>query len=425
VLSPAERGGRAGGETPRPGAGARAVSIVAGVAGGTATGGGAAVRGGSLLVRCDAGGGIYCLEAGRVAAIERAERLAADPGDGGRLGWLEGASEPVPVYALAARLGLEPPPGAPNGPIVVVAGGDGARCGLAVERVARATADAAPLALPDVVRAATGERFAGAVRLGERLALLLAPERLLAEGGAGGEPRREGAAAGSPEAAEAGAPGSGSAPVRTEPVPSGWPPFGSPPSARAAVRDSRPSPTHPPAARASAGPEPPPRAVMLFSAPRNGRHGATLFGLSLAQVEEVLRPVPVTPVPGAGDGLLGVLLWRDRVVPVIDLSGGPAADPAAGLPGRLLVVRGVRGPGRVAFPVRADLRVEPLPLPSRAWADGPRISSLAALGVFELAAGTVVVPDVDRILIPDRAGPDPGRAARSAPDERGESDEES
>jgi hypothetical protein len=75
--------------------------------------------------------------------------------------------------------------------------------------------------------------------------------------------------------------------------------------------------------------------------------------------------------------------------------------------------------------VRADLRVEPLPLPSRAWADGPRLSPLAALGVFELAAGTVVVPDVDRILTPDRAGPDAGRAARSAPDERGESDEES
>jgi len=421
VLSPAERGGRAGGETPRPGAGARAGSIVAGVAGGTATGGGAVVRGGSLLVRCDAGGGIYCLEAGRVAAIERAERLAADPGNGGRLGWLEGAGEPVPVYALAALLGLEPPPGAPNGPIVVVAGGDGARCGLAVERVARATADAAPLALPDVVRAATGERFAGAVRLGERLALLLAPERLLAEERAGGEPRREGATAGSPDAAEAGAPGSGSAPVRSEPAPSG-----SPPAARAAGRDSRPSPTHPLAARAAAGPEPPPRAVMLFSAHPNGRHGATLFGLSLAQVEEVLRPVPVTPLPGAGGGLLGVLLWRDRVVPVIDLAGASASDPApAGPPGRLLVVRGVRGSGRVAFPVRADLRVEPLPLPSRAWADGPRMSPLAALGVFELAAGTVVVPDVDRILTPDRAGPDPGRAARSAPDERGESDEES
>jgi chemotaxis signal transduction protein len=165
---------------------------------------------------------------------------------------------------------------------------------------------------------------------------------------------------------------------------------------------------------------------MLFSAHPNGRHGATLFGLSLAQVEEVLRPVPVTPLPGAGGGLLGVLLWRDRVVPVIDLAGASASDPApAGPPGRLLVVRGVRGSGRVAFPVRADLRVEPLPLPSRAWADGPRMSPLAALGVFELAAGTVVVPDVDRILTPDRAGPDPGRAARSVPDERGESDENS
>jgi chemotaxis signal transduction protein len=165
---------------------------------------------------------------------------------------------------------------------------------------------------------------------------------------------------------------------------------------------------------------------MLFSAHPDGRQGATLFGLSLAQVEEVLRAGAVTPVPGAGGGLLGVVLWRDRVVPVVDLARRAGlAPPAAGPPGRLLVVRGVRRPGRVAFPVRADLRVEPLPLPSRAWADGPRLSPLAALGVFELAAGTVVVPDVDRILTPDRAGPAAGRAARSAPDERGESDEES
>jgi chemotaxis signal transduction protein len=331
----------------------------------------------------------------------------------------------VPVYALATLLGFAPPPGAPAGPIVVVTGARGTRRGLAVERVARVTAGAAPLPLPEVVRAATGERFAGAVRLDDRLALLLAPERLLSENGAGGDARGEQAEAGPERGPSAGNRGAQPAKVRSEPAPAvGAAGLGAVHTARSARSGSLPpSATHPTAV-APHGPEPPPRAVMLFSAPRNG-HGATLFGLSLAQVEEVLRPVPVTPVPGAGGGLLGVLLWRDRVVPVIDLSGGPAADPTAGPPGRLLVVRGVRRPGRVAFPVRADLRVEPLPLPSRAWADGPRISPLAALGVFELAAGTVVVPDVDRILTPDRAGPDHGRAARSAPDERGKSDENS
>ena len=425
MLSPAERG-RAG-EPPRSGAGARAGSTATGVVGGPAMPGGAAVAGGAMLVRCDAAGGSYCLDAARVAAIERAERLAADPGEDWRLGWLGGPREPVPVYALAALLGLETPPGTANGPIVVVAGAGGARLGLAVERVARVTADTAPLALPDAVRTAAGGRFAGAVRLEERLSLLLAPERLLPDSGAGGGARSEPAATGPEPGPSAGNLGAQPARVRSEPAAARRAAApGAAYSARSAGSGSPPSAIHP-AARAAAGPEPPPRAVMLFSSPRNGRHGATLFGLSLAQVEEVLRPVPVTPVPGAGGGLLGVLLWRDLVVPVIDLAGASSAfdSPPAGAAGRLLVVRGVRRPGRVAFPVRADLRVEPLPLPSRAWADGPRISPLAALGVFELAAGTVVVPDVDRILTPDRAGPDPGRAARSAPDERGESDEES
>lgn len=349
---------------------------------------------GAMLLRCDLGAESYCLEGRRVVAIQRFDRLESDPGEGGRLGWLAG-SERLPVYSLAARLGLETEP-AP-GPVVVVGGG-GAPWGLMVERVARLpVAAGSRLDLPDLVRAATGGRFAGAVPLGERLALILAPERLRPEedGGEDGD---------GADAAEASPPDPAAA--QSEAVGSG-------PDA---------DPSSPNGRRG---------AVVLFSTRPGGGQGATLFALSLGQVEEVLREAPVTPVPAAsgaeaGLGLLGVTPWRDRVVAVIDLGLRLGLGPSTAEPGgRLLVARGVRHPGWLALPVRADLHVEPLPLPSRAWVGGPRLSPLAALGVFELAAGTVVVPDVDRILTPDRVGPQPGPAARSAPDERGESDEES
>jgi chemotaxis signal transduction protein len=320
---------------------------------------------GATLLRCDAGGQSFCLDAALVRAIHRGDRLDADGGgDGGRLGRLDGAGEAVPVYSLAARLGL-PAPAAP-GAIVVVAGGVEPPWGLAVERVGRAVlgADAVALPLPALARGGAGW-FAGAVRLGERLALLLAPERL-----------RPGAAGTAAPAAN-----------------------GGPPAPAPAAAAPRP---------AAAGR---PRALMLFSTFPGGRQSATLFGLSLAQIEEVLRPTPVTRVPGAPGDLLGLVPWRDQVVPVVDLSQrlgtGPSFFEGAS---RLLVVRGVRRPEWVAFPVRPDLRVQPLPLPSRAWADGARLASVAALGVFEVAAGTVVVPDVDQILTPDRAD----RPARTA-----------
>jgi chemotaxis signal transduction protein len=403
-------------------------------------------RGGAaaVLLRCEAGGESYCLEGHRVAAIERADRLERDPGEGGRLGWLpaaagrsgvrpagaaagavpgdpapeprEGAARGIPVYSLAALLGLPEAPGADGrGPILVIRGG-GDRRGLQVDRVARAAGGPgeSPLALPEAVRAACGGRFTAALPLDDgRLALVIAPERLRLDGG-----RADGdGARGEGDAGVAGPDGAAA---------------GNGASFRTGSRSPRPAAPAPVAAREAARRS---GAVALFSCDPDGCQGATLFGLSLAQIEEVLRAVPVTPVPGAAGDLVGLVVWRGHAVPVVDLgrrfdprrpgAGVPAARADGAAPGRLLVARAVRRPEWIAFPVRADLRVEPLPLPSRAWADDPRISPLAALGVFELAAGTVVVPDVDRILTPDRAGPEGGRAARSAAEERGESDEES
>lgn len=47
--------------------------------------------------------------------------------------------------------------------------------------------------------------------------------------------------------------------------------------------------------------------------------GAQDYGLPILQVHEVLRPLPIEPVPGSADIMLGVINLRGQVVTVIDL----------------------------------------------------------------------------------------------------------
>jgi purine-binding chemotaxis protein CheW len=47
--------------------------------------------------------------------------------------------------------------------------------------------------------------------------------------------------------------------------------------------------------------------------------GAQAYGLPILQVHEVLRPLPIEPVPGAPDIMPGVINLRGQVVTVIDL----------------------------------------------------------------------------------------------------------
>jgi purine-binding chemotaxis protein CheW len=47
--------------------------------------------------------------------------------------------------------------------------------------------------------------------------------------------------------------------------------------------------------------------------------GPVRYAVDIARVREVVRSLPVLPVPDARDGLLGVTDYRGQVVPVLDL----------------------------------------------------------------------------------------------------------
>ncbi|HZH02668.1 MAG TPA: chemotaxis protein CheW [Myxococcaceae bacterium] len=95
--------------------------------------------------------------------------------------------------------------------------------------------------------------------------------------------------------------------------------------------------------------------------------GAYRYALDVMRVEEVLEPVPVTPVFGAPDFVEGVVRLRDSVLPVVALSVRMGTRPSPGRKPKFLIARvadrrvalrvdGLDGVARVS---RGDLRPVP------------------------------------------------------------------
>jgi chemotaxis signal transduction protein len=296
------------------------------------------------LLRCGAEGAAYGLDATGVLSIQRAERLRPAPGDGGLVGRLGD----LPVHSLAHLLGGRSTTAARTQQVVVLDTGNGP-WGLLVDRAAPMPAEAsrtlAPL--PPLVADPATDFWLGAVRVGEEVLLVLDAERLR------------------PDA---------------EQRPS-WQP--------------RPVPARPAFAPRRGGP----RQLVLFStttAPPGRR--SVVFGLSLAQVAEICEPLPVLTVPGAPEGVSGLVVWREHLVPVLDLAGRlglPAAAPERRM--RLLIAATPGPSALLAFPVRPGIRLLRLPaasLPSRRELPIPPDR---VWGIVELEDDTVILPDLEKL----------------------------
>lgn len=110
--------------------------------------------------------------------------------------------------------------------------------------------------------------------------------------------------------------------------------------------------------------------------------GELLCALALCDVVETIRPLPVQPLAGTADVLLGVSVIRGLAVPVIDTARLLGA--AAERPCRFVTTRTEQGPLAYATgPVRGVLPVKPgpgRPPPMLAAAATPLV---AAVGVLD------------------------------------------
>jgi purine-binding chemotaxis protein CheW len=118
------------------------------------------------------------------------------------------------------------------------------------------------------------------------------------------------------------------------------------------------------------------------------------YALPVADVLEVAELGDVTPVPGAGPAVLGVLNLRGQVLPVIDLATLfelPPADPER-------IVIAVHGDLRAGLAVDVVAGVEPLPeaaeevdsrhLAGAALADGELVGVIDVGSVLDEVEGT-------------------------------------
>ncbi|HJQ06417.1 MAG TPA: chemotaxis protein CheW [Nocardioides sp.] len=136
------------------------------------------------------------------------------------------------------------------------------------------------------------------------------------------------------------------------------------------------------------------------------------FGVSVAEVQEVLRTQPMTPVPRAAEAVTGLINLRGQIVTAVDLRvrlGLPPRDPDT-LPMNVIV----RSRGEVVSILVDDIGdvidtagIEPEPVPSNMPFQLQEVVS----GVRPLADTILLVLDADRAVdvstVPDTSGGKP------------------
>ena len=301
-------------------------------------------------IRCQAGGAAYALPMLQIRSIERMNRLTQEAGANGQVGRLATANEQIPVYSLAQRVGQAPTAVLPSHRIIVLHHAEQA-WGLLVDQVAQ-VAEVTPdqrLPLPESLQNGRSHFFSGVLKTDTGTALLLDPVQL------------------HPDAEPPDLP---TAPVK---------------------------PVQRPAAAAPSGD----KHIVIFSLPYLAVKGRPLsFGLSIAQVAEIIDPLEILPLASDSPYVQGLVQWRNQSVPLLQLYKPQKEEAKAGPNGRLrlLIVRAPETGALAALLVRANVRTVELPIPHRPSDRKLPIPPLLVSGCVELARETLVIPNIQAAL---------------------------
>ncbi|MDH3346843.1 MAG: chemotaxis protein CheW [Desulfobulbaceae bacterium] len=123
--------------------------------------------------------------------------------------------------------------------------------------------------------------------------------------------------------------------------------------------------------------------------------------LSISQVSEIMRQVEMIPVPLAPGYLYGIIKWRNKAVPVVDLGYllglKRVKDNGIKAEQRLMIARGASADSLIGFPVNSDIRAQNLP------ADYTHCERPVALNhelvhtIVEMNQETLVMPDISLV----------------------------
>lgn len=343
------------------------------------------------LIRCSIGDETYGLDMTWVRSIERTDRLLISKemnrDDTSFVGRLPSNRGNIPVFNLASRIGRSSSPIKVNtqqriivlpSPVSFTKGRveEGRPWALLVDRVSqvmRISMDRFQ-PLPWIVTNPTTNYFEGIVRLEDTLILLLSPEWLHPNAPAAHETTSQ-------------APQEQSAQHLTQK--NG--------QTKAIDLSIQPLTDQNGRANSKSG------RIMVFSTAKAEPNDRPLsFGLSITQVPEVLRPLPLIPIPAAPPFVLGLVNWRNRSVPIIDLDArlGLKCDPSLSSNGqsRLMIARGTDQNALVGFFIRPAIQTFPLPIAHRPASRTLAVDSTLVRGMVELKNETLIIPNVPAIL---------------------------
>jgi len=131
----------------------------------------------------------------------------------------------------------------------------------------------------------------------------------------------------------------------------------------------------------------------------NAEMSKYLFGMSISQVLQILEPQEIIGVPGSLDFVYGLINWRNRPVPVIDLYKRMGLkDSQINDQTRFVVARTLSKGLIICFPVYFDVNVVKLPLPHEKLVLDSEIDMSFTKGTFKVEDYTLVIPDLDKVV---------------------------
>lgn len=133
------------------------------------------------------------------------------------------------------------------------------------------------------------------------------------------------------------------------------------------------------------------------------------IALSITQLAEITEAQTLLPIPNSHPSVCGLVDWRGRPVPVFDFAHLLSRDDSAGVgswpQGNRIVIARSKSGEAFAFFADAQVRVLKLPLAARhVTLEGLPAGYISAS--FATEVGTVLFPDLDRILQGAAACPD-------------------
>ena len=142
------------------------------------------------------------------------------------------------------------------------------------------------------------------------------------------------------------------------------------------------------------------RQLVLFDlALTNDITERTSLALNAAQVQEITGPQPIAPIPHAPAGVLGLIAWRGRAIPLLNLSTtlGLPEHVAARLT-RVVIARRPLSEDYIAFVAPSTIRTQRLGQKQTTRRHDLKLDESLFCGAFTSGKETLLVPDFDQVL---------------------------